>query len=121
VGQWLLSRSLGISREAPGFRQFLLCPAPDETGCLTHASGWCLTASGRIESAWKRTDRGFEYRFTVPANTSCLLHLPGSPRATVLESGTAPSDAEGVTPLGHNGRSFEFRLGSGTYSFTVTD
>ena len=32
VGQWMIAHSLGIQRETPGFKTFLLKPEPDPTG-----------------------------------------------------------------------------------------
>ena len=120
VGQWLISRSLGIARDEPGFARFLLCPAPDVTGGLTWAEGWYLSPAGRIESGWRAIPGGWEYRFTVPANTECELRLPGGPEAVVRENGGAPEQAEGVTVMGYGDGIHCFRLESGTYRFTVT-
>lgn len=117
VGQWLISRSLGIARDEPGFSRFILCPAPDRTGALTEAAGWYLSPSGKIKSAWKAVPGGWEYSFTVPANTDCLLKLPGNPEAAILEAG----DAVGVMALGYSDGVHQFRLESGTYRFTVTE
>lgn len=119
VGAWMLSRCLGIDRENPGFRQFVLRPMPDEDREMTWAEGFCMTPAGRIESRWEATDRGIRYRFTVPANASCVLQLPGNPFARITESGKAPSEAEGVTDLGHNGRYHQFWLDAGAYEFEV--
>ena len=120
VGQWLISRSLGIARETPGFSRFRLCPAPDAAGGLTEAAGWYLSPSGKIESAWKAIPGGWEYTFTVPANTSCLLRLPGDAQAVIRESGKLPGDTDGITVLGYADGVHPFRLESGTYRFTVT-
>ena len=40
VGQWMMAHSLGIEREEPGFRTFLLQPEPDPTGIMTWAEGY---------------------------------------------------------------------------------
>lgn len=119
VGQWLISRSLGIKRDEPGFSRFCLCPMPDRSGALTEASGWYESASGRIESAWRAVPGGWVYSFTVPANTECRLALPGAGDAVVLESGSAAENAVGVTALGYKNGVHEFRLESGAYTFTV--
>lgn len=82
VGQWLINRCLGIERdeEHPGFRHFYLCPVPDPTGQMTHASGHYDSPFGRIESSWHRQSDGtFRYRFTVPQGTTATLLLPGRP------------------------------------------
>lgn len=81
VGQWLMSRSLGIDRDpaAPGFKHFVLRPEADPTGQMTWAKGWYDTPNGRISSSWKRTGGKVEYEFTIPEGCSATLRLPGRP------------------------------------------
>jgi len=87
VGHWLMSRSLGIETDSghPGFSRFVLRPEPDFSGAVTYASGYYDSPYGRIESAWKLVGNGeVEYEFTVPANSSARLLLPGMPEQTLL-------------------------------------
>ena len=81
VGQWLMSRSLGIDRDpaTPGFKHFVLRPEADPTGQMTWAKGWYDTPYGRISSSWKRTGTKVEYEFTIPEGCSATLRLPGRP------------------------------------------
>ena len=84
----MMERSLGICPDEaePGFHHFILRPVPDPTGQLNQASGWYDSHYGRIESSWKRSGGRIRYEFTIPANTSATLLLPGSePRE--LEAG----------------------------------
>ena len=53
VGQWMMSHSLGIERDEPGFQRFILQPEPDPTGVMTWAEGYYDSMYGRISSAWK--------------------------------------------------------------------
>ena len=119
VGAWLLGRSLGISPEEPGYRVFNLSPTPDEEGRITSASGYMDTVSGRIESAWEYTEKGTRYTIRVPAGTECLFSIKANPYKTVTESGKRPEEAEGVTPLGHDGKRLRFYLEAGSYVFEV--
>ena len=79
VLDWMMGRSLGIDQDedCPGFHHFLLRPIPDPTGSLTEVSGYYDSAYGRIYSSWKRSARKIRYKFTIPANTSATLILPG--------------------------------------------
>lgn len=120
VGRWLISRSLGITPGKDGFRNFILRPMPDMASRLQSASGWYDSVSGRIESAWKKTSSGWEYRFTVPANTSCSLYLPGEENAAITESDQAPQDAKGVSVIGYQEECHVFGLDAGTYVFAVS-
>lgn len=80
VGQWLVNRCLGIERDErhPGFQHFILRPEPDPTGKMTYARGHLDTRYGRIESSWQKlADGSVSFIFTIPANTSATLLLPG--------------------------------------------
>ena len=88
VLDWMMERSLGICPDEaePGFHHFILRPLPDPTGQLNEASGHYDSRYGRIESSWKRGGGRIRYEFTIPANTSATLILPGEePRE--LEAG----------------------------------
>ena len=89
VGQWLLSRVLGIERDEsrPGFEHFILRPEPDPTGQMTHARGHLDTRFGRIESSWQTDDDGsVHYEFTIPQGTTATLILPNK-RMQELKAG----------------------------------
>lgn len=107
VGEWLVSRSLGIAidERSPGFHHFVLRPEPDPTGRMTFARGHYDSMYGRIESSWRRDGGRTEYRFTIPANTSATVRLkaarlvecPEGARAVAGESGTLVMEL----PSGH--------------------
>ena len=120
VGQWMMAYSLGIQRDEPGFRKFILRPEPDPTGVLTSAEGYYDSMYGRIASAWKVDGSTLTYRATVPANTTATLYLPAGEPKTVKESGKDAATAKGVAFVDHkNGRAV-YSLQSGTYAFTST-
>ena len=60
VANWLLTRCLGISRDAEG--NVTVDPTPDPTGKVKWARGWIDTPEGRVESSW-------EERYDNPAET----------------------------------------------------
>jgi alpha-L-rhamnosidase len=119
VGQWLMARSLGIERDEPGFRAFILQPEPDPTGTMTWAEGHYESMYGRIRSAWKIDGDVLIYQATVPANTTATLFLPAASAASVSEGGREARAAEGVTFLRQDGGKAVYTLRSGTYRFTV--
>ena len=89
VANWLMQRSLGIARDesSPGFQHFILRPEADPTGTLEYARGYYDSMYGRIESSWHRqADGSITYEFTIPANTSATLLLPGK-EAEELKAG----------------------------------
>ena len=99
VGQWMIAHSLGIQRETPGFKTFLLRPEPDPTGGMTSAEGHYDSMYGRIESAWRVDGVTVTYRIMVPANTTATLMLPTSNPTSVNEGGKPATSVPGVTWL----------------------
>lgn len=90
VCDFLFSYVAGIRLDRPGWQQFRIEPVIG--GTLTHAAASFESPYGLIQSSWKLTEAGTEYRFTIPANTT----------AQVLLSGMEP-----------------MTLGSGSYCYTV--
>ena len=120
VGQWMMAYSLGIQRDEPGFKKFILQPEPDPTGVMTSAEGYYDSMYGRISSAWKVSGNALTYRATVPANTIATLYLPATAPTAVKEGGKDAGEAKGVAFLRYeNGRAV-YKLESGSYQFTAT-
>lgn len=79
VGQWLMSRVLGIERDAheAGFRHFELRPTPDPTRQMTYAKGYLDTRFGRIAAQWETAEDGLiKYTFSIPEGCSATLFMP---------------------------------------------
>jgi alpha-L-rhamnosidase len=117
VGQWMMAYSLGIARDEPGFKRFVLQPRYDSTGEMTWARGHYDSPYGRVESAWKVSGRTLAYSATVPANTTATLHLPARSLEAVRENGRPAAGAEGLRLVGFADGQATFELGSGRYSF----
>ena len=118
VGQWMMAYSLGIQRNEPGFRTFILQPEPDPTGQMTWAKGYYDSMYGRINSSWKVENGVLTYEAVVPANTTATLYLPASSEKTVKESGKAVKAGKGVRFIKFENSRAVYELGSGTYKFT---
>jgi alpha-L-rhamnosidase len=120
IGYWMMAYSLGIQRDEPGFRAFILQPEPDPTGVMTWAEGYYDSMYGRITSAWKIEGTTLTYRATVPANTTATLHLPTSSAESVKEGGKDARAAQGATFVKYENGKAVFSLGSGSYTFTAS-
>jgi len=118
VGQWMMAYSLGIQRDEPGFKKFVLQPEPDPTGAVTSAEGYYDSMYGRIASAWKVDGKVLTYRAGVPANTSATLYLPASAKDAVKEGGVDAGSAKGVTFVKYENGKAVYKLSSGSYRFT---
>lgn len=119
VGQWMLAYSLGIQRDSPGFKTFILQPEPDPTGEMTWAEGYYDSVYGRIASRWEIQDGKLIYEATVPANTTATLFLPATSEEQVTESGKPAGEAEGITFLRLENGKAVYTLRSGKYRFEV--
>jgi alpha-L-rhamnosidase len=119
VGQWMLAYSLGIQRETPGFRTFLLQPEPDPTGTMTWADGHYDSMYGRIASHWTMEGTTLTYRAIVPPNTTATLFLPTSDPASVKEGNRPVATVPGITFVRFDNGRAVYRLASGTFAFTA--
>lgn len=118
VGQWMMAYSLGIQRDEPGFKKFILQPEPDTTGGITSAEGYYDSMYGCIKSAWKLNGRTLAYSATVPANSTAILYLPASGPGVVTEGGNDAAKAAGITFLRFENGKAVYQLQSGAYAFT---
>lgn len=119
VGQWMMAYSLGIQRDEPGFKKFILQPEIDPTGQMTSAKGYYDSMYGRIESSWKMDGKKLEYNTTVPVNTTAKLYLPASSEKAITEGGKPVKSVKGIKFLNYQNGKAVFELQSGTYQFTA--
>ena len=119
VGQWMMAYSLGIQRDEPGFRKFILQPEPDPTGQMTFAKGYYDSMYGRIESAWKLEGKKLFYTATVPANTTATLYLPATSEKGITEGGKPVKSAKGIKFIVYKNGKAVFELQPGKYDFVI--
>ena len=117
VGQWMMAYSVGIQRDEPGFKKFILQPEPDPTGEMTWAEGYYDSMYGRIKSAWKVNGDKLTFSVTVPANTTATLYLPTTSKNYVTERGVQADEAKGVTYIKYEKGKAVYELKSGSYKF----
>ncbi len=119
---FLYTHVLGIQSDpaAPGYKHILLTPHTNHA--LTFAKGSYVSPYGEICSAWELTENGYQYTFTVPANTYATLSLPALPEGkNYLESQKPTEKAAGVTLLSKDASSVVYRLDGGTYFFSISE
>lgn len=118
VGQWMMAYSLGIQRNEPGFRSFIMQPEPDPTGQMTWAKGYYDSMYGKISSSWKKENGVLTYEATVPANTTAILSLPASSEISIKENGKPVKKVKGIKFLKYENGKATLELGSGSYKFS---
>lgn len=115
VGQWMIAYSLGIQRDEPGFKSFILQPTPDPTGEMKWAEGHYDSMYGRIYSKWEVRDRILHYEAVVPANTTATLYLPARSENHVTEGRVPVSERPGISFLRFENGEAVYQLQSGSY------
>lgn len=119
VGAWMMNYSLGIERDGPGFKKFILQPVPDPDGVMTFAKGYYHSLYGKIYSEWKSDSTQTVYIFEIPANTSATVFLKCNNIDKITESGKKIKKAKGVTYARQNGDKIILNLVSGKYEFII--
>jgi len=117
IAEWLYRVVAGIDALAPGYKRISLCPRPG--GGYTHAEATFKSVHGKIASAWRITEHGTHYDFTIPANTTALLELQTQDPYAVRERTDKAAEAEGVDFVKYEHGVAVFNLVSGTYQFLV--
>ena len=69
---WLFGTVCGIQTDFEN--HFVITPRPG--GSLTHAAASYQSLYGKVESKWEKTDSGFAFTITVPANCQAAVRLP---------------------------------------------
>jgi alpha-L-rhamnosidase len=117
IGEWMYRVMAGIEidESAPAYKHVLIQPQPG--GGFTWVKASHDTLYGKVSSAWKLEKGGFELVVEIPANTRATVRLPGADLGTVLESGKALPQADGIGSSRQDGDSVVLEIGSGRYRF----
>lgn len=116
--EWFYSGLAGIRADSGAVAYQAIRIAPQPVGDVTAAQARFDSPYGPIESQWQQTDSTFSLRVTIPPNTTATVRLPLSRPTAVYESGRPAARAPGVRqkPDLVDGR--QWRVGSGSYTFT---
>ncbi|GAB4443812.1 MAG: alpha-L-rhamnosidase [Anaerolineae bacterium] len=119
VGAWLYRTVAGIDADPaqPAYRHIIMRPRPG--GGITSARGHHDSLYGRIASEWRIAGGGFDWRVTVPPNTTATVYVPAGASDAIAEGGQPAAEAEGVTFLRWEDGAAVFAVTSGSYHFTV--
>lgn len=118
VDDWFTGFVAGIRQDpsSVGYRSILIDPTV--TGNLASASGSVETPQGTASVTWSRFPVTFSMTVVVPGNTTATVHVPSA--ATAAGTVAAASGSGRVTRLGDIGTDGVWKIGTGSYSFTVT-
>jgi alpha-L-rhamnosidase len=114
---WFYSGVAGINptSESPGFKHIVLQPRLIKQ--LQWAGASYRSMYGLIESKWRNEEDTFQWRITIPPNTTAMVYVPTKNADNVTESGVPAAKAEGVKFLGIENSMAVFAVVSGRYQF----
>ncbi|MFL5807419.1 MAG: family 78 glycoside hydrolase catalytic domain [Roseiflexaceae bacterium] len=119
IGAWMYAAVAGIDLDPqqPGYKHIVMRPRPG--GELTSASAELRSIYGPIRSAWVLENGSFDWRITVPANTTATVYVPAAEGATVREGDAPAGEAPGVRFLRREAGASAYKVGAGVYHFTA--
>lgn len=119
VSEWFYTVIAGIrpAPEAVAFDKIIIAPHP--CGDLTHAKGTYESIRGPIVSEWTLENDSFTLHVEIPGNTTALVFIPATHPGSVTEGGKPASKAEGIEYIDTVGSRSQFRIGSGSYTFST--
>jgi alpha-L-rhamnosidase len=122
IGVWLYAVVGGIDLdpEQPGYKHIIMRPQPG--GDLTGARTELRSVYGLIRSTWTLdAERGiFDWRITIPANTTATVYVPVTDDARVREGDIPVTDAPGVRFLRREAAAEVYEVASGEYHFIAS-
>ncbi|HXD09459.1 MAG TPA: glycoside hydrolase family 78 protein [Anaerolineales bacterium] len=118
VGAWMYAVIGGIDVDLAqsGYKHIIMRPQPG--GGLTYAKAGLHSMYGAIRSEWTLENNNFDWRITVPANTTATVCVPANDVAHVTENGGRVEEAKGVTFLRMENGFAVFDVVSGSYTFS---
>jgi alpha-L-rhamnosidase len=116
---WLYEDLAGIAADPaqPGFKHIVMKPHPVDDLKFVRAS--YHSVRGLIASEWHQSPDTFDWRITIPPNTTATIFIPATNAERVTESGKPAREAEGVEFIRREKDRAVFRIRSGEYHFAV--
>jgi alpha-L-rhamnosidase len=113
---WFYEDLAGIAPDPaqPGFRHIVM--RPHLIAGLDYVKAGFRSPCGMIRSEWRNDEKTFDWRITIPANTTATVYVPGN--AELSESGKPVRDAQGVKLLRNQSGGAVLEIGSGEYHFS---
>ncbi|MEI2396148.1 glycoside hydrolase family 78 protein [Paenibacillus phytohabitans] len=120
VGDWFYRVVSGIDLIEPGYKKIRIQPHMGDQFSWAEAS--FESVYGTISTAWNKQDDGtVKLDVVIPANTSAEVILPASSMDSILEGEKSLSQTSGLLKVEQSGSEQLLLLGSGNYSFTLTN
>ena len=117
IGDWFYKDLAGIRPLQPGFASFAI--DPDFSPGLDAVDATRSTPYGDLSVSWKRQAGVLHLNVTVPVNSAAEVWLPAQREDQVEENGRSFVQSPGVSFLRTDNARRVYRIGSGSYTWTV--
>ncbi|MNX10121.1 Bacterial alpha-L-rhamnosidase [compost metagenome] len=111
---WYYENLAGIKAESPAFKKITM--KPEMINGLDQVTAGYHSAYGLIKSSYSKTDNKFNWKVSIPANTTATLYIPAKNKSAVTESLGSIRDIKFIK-LEKDRAIYE--VGSGDYEFVV--
>jgi alpha-L-rhamnosidase len=117
----------GIGLLSPGFKRIAIKPQP--VGDLEFVSASLDTVRGGVSVDWRKSDRSFEIKVTIPVNSRAEVSIPTlelqdvrikESGNTIWKDGTYLPGVNGIGGARETEGRVTVEVGSGTYAFELT-
>jgi alpha-L-rhamnosidase len=113
---WYYENLAGIKTEParPGFKHIIM--KPEIINGLDFVNASYQSVRGKIVSEWKKSSKKFEWKITIPANTTATIYIPARSKEEVYEGKGKASLSKDLKFIRMENGKAVFEIGSGTYS-----
>jgi alpha-L-rhamnosidase len=111
---WYYENLAGIKAESPAFKKITM--KPEMINGLDQVTAGYHSAYGLIKSSYSKTSSKFNWKVSIPANTTATLYIPAKNKNAVTESSGSIRDLKFIK-LEKDRAIYE--VGSGDYEFIV--
>jgi alpha-L-rhamnosidase len=117
VDEWFYRYLLGINAAAPGFEKIIIKPQPVKE--LTWAKGSYQSVRGLITSEWSIANGLFNFKVSIPPNTTAEIYIPCKEDSNVMESNKPVKDEKEIKFLRYENGYAVMAIASGDYNFSA--
>ncbi len=117
LGIWLYEDVAGIKSDSarPGFKHIVMKPHP--VGDLKFVKASHRSPYGLIGSEWRMEGGEFQWRVTVPPNSTATVHIPARSETSVTESGKPLSRTSVIASTRFENGCVVLKVEAGSYHF----
>lgn len=119
--EWLYGSIGGIRQTEQSLAYKTTLIDPQIVGDIVSASTSYESSYGRIYCEWKKHEKDFEMRVSIPANSEAVVILPTIDIEKVMDYGTPLGLVKDVVCLETEKNRMKVKIGSGNYLFSVKD